>query len=162
MFSSGLILGILLDTYHLLQSKIKLPRFRKLIICLLDIIYFVSVVIIIFCSLLWCNWGEWRIHIAALIICGFLFYLRFCRRQTLPIIGTIFTGITKLYIMLSNLFHYTVYKPIYYVYLAVKSIINVCQRSILFLLNPFWRIIKSIGHFAWNKLMKLFKKGVKK
>lgn len=93
MFSSGLMIGLILDLYHVLKKRFRLKGW---VVSLLDLVYWFVSAGLVFSLLMWSNWGELRFSIFIAILVGVYLYFRYCSEQITPVIDYIVQQVERL------------------------------------------------------------------
>lgn len=83
MFTSGCMLGILLDLVHVFRDRF---QFRKWLQPIIDLVYWLLSAILVFGLLWWSNWGELRFYIFVAICLGFFVYFKYLSERARKIL----------------------------------------------------------------------------
>ncbi|MEB3103268.1 spore cortex biosynthesis protein YabQ [Ferviditalea candida] len=144
MFASGFVLGALFDLYRVLSAKLSFPRW---LIPILDIIYWIAAILIVFRALYISTQGQLRFSVFLGLIAGVSLYFLLLSRWTIRIIVLAIALIQKIVRFIIGLFHWTVIKPLILLYRLVIVIFGFLSAIAIFifkimiqLLYPIWKL----------------------
>jgi len=146
MIISGMMLGVLYDIYRVVASQF---HFRRWLISLLDIMYWILSALFVFRMLYLSNSGEVRFYVFFGLTIGIIFHYVYFSPLTIKIIILLIKWIKTLIGFVIRLFYLFIITPLKFMYrciLILFGIITVISiflcKFMLQLLYPFWRIIK--------------------
>lgn len=131
MLSSGLLLGLILDTYRVLKARFRL---RGWVVSLIDLLYWTVSAALVFSLLMWSNWGELRFYIFVAICTGIFLYYQWLSRQVIKGIRWTISLIEKLILWLWMAIQAFIWIPL----------IQIC-RWMIQLLMMLWRLLFTLG-----------------
>lgn len=106
--TTGIILGILFDTYRVLRRHFRPPW---LVTSLTDLIYCLLASAIAFAALLAGNWGELRFYVFIALLIGIVAYYRLVSQYVMKLIMALLVLIAKIWNMAKLAVSYVVIKP---------------------------------------------------
>ncbi|WP_131924855.1 spore cortex biosynthesis protein YabQ [Hazenella coriacea] len=131
MLSSGLLLGVILDTYRVLKTRFRL---RGWVVSLIDLLYWTVSAALVFSLLMWSNWGELRFYIFVAICTGLFLYYQWLSRQVIQGIRWIVSVIEKLILGILRVIQTFIWLPL----------IQIC-RWVIQLLKWLWSLLFVLG-----------------
>lgn len=146
MIASGLILGILFDIYRVVASQL---HFRRWLIALLDMVYWIIATVFVFLMLYLSNSGEARLYVFLGLFMGTIIHYVYFSQLTIKMVLKWIRWTKKLIHFLVRLYHVLIITPLMFIYrsarillrIMVAASILVCKFMVQ-LLYPIWRIIK--------------------
>lgn len=105
---TGILLGVLFDTYQVLRRRFRPPWF---VTSLTDLIYCLLAAAIAFAALLAGNWGELRFYVYIALFIGITAYYRLASRYVIKLLVALLILIAKIWHTAKLVFAFTVIKP---------------------------------------------------
>ncbi|WP_094605255.1 hypothetical protein SPSIL_003480 [Sporomusa silvacetica DSM 10669] len=132
IMATGIILGILFDTYRILRWRFRPPL---LITSVTDLIYCLLAAAIAFAALLISNWGELRLYVVIALFSGLFFYYRLASRHVMKLIVSLFKLTAK------------------FLHMAKKIVVFIFIRPLVVIIRMFFSPIKIMGrkYKCWYK-----------
>ncbi|KRE95870.1 spore cortex biosynthesis protein YabQ [Paenibacillus sp. Soil766] len=144
MFLSGICIGALFDIFHVLSGKLRLPRWT---IPIVDSIYWIVAIILVFKMLIYSNEGQVRIFIFLGMGIGLCFYFGLLSPLVIRLILILIRIIVAIYRFLTRTVEILIIKPIIGLYRLTVIILGFLlavaiflYRIVLQLLYPLWRL----------------------
>ncbi len=106
---TGIVLGILFDTYRVLRRRFRPPW---LVTSLTDLLYCLLASAIAFTALLASNWGELRFYVYIALLVGIIAYYRLVSQYVMKFIMALLLLITKLCRLTKLAVAFTIIKPV--------------------------------------------------
>lgn len=106
--ATGILLGVLFDTYRVLRRRFRPPWF---ITSLTDLIYCLLASAIAFAVLVAGNWGELRFYVYIALFVGIVSYYRLASRQVMNLIVVLFKLVAKFWRIVKLVFAFAIIKP---------------------------------------------------
>lgn len=106
---TGIVLGILFDTYRVLRRRFRPPW---LVTSLTDLLYCLLASAIAFTALLASNWGELRFYVYIALLVGIIAYYRLVSQYVMKFIMVLLLLITKLCRLTKLAVAFTIIKPV--------------------------------------------------
>ena len=110
--TTGIVLGILFDTYRVLRRRFRPPW---LVTSLTDLLYCLLASAIAFTALLAGNWGELRFYVYIALLVGIIAYYRLVSQYVMKLIMALLLLITKLCHLTKLAVAFTIIKPVVFV-----------------------------------------------
>ncbi|WP_188398492.1 spore cortex biosynthesis protein YabQ [Sporomusa sp. GT1] len=110
--TTGIVLGILFDTYRVLRRRFRPPW---LVTSLTDLLYCLLASAIAFTALLASNWGELRFYVYIALLVGIIAYYRLVSQYVMKFIMALLLLITKLCHLTKLAVAFTIIKPVVFV-----------------------------------------------
>ena len=110
--TTGIVLGILFDTYRVLRRRFRPPW---LVTSLTDLLYCLLASAIAFTALLAGNWGELRFYVYIALLVGIIAYYRLVSQYVMKFIMALLQLITKLCHLTKLAVAFTIIKPVVFV-----------------------------------------------
>ncbi|HWR43501.1 spore cortex biosynthesis protein YabQ [Sporomusa sp.] len=110
--ATGILLGVLFDTYRVLRGYFRPPW---LITSVADLLYWLVAAGIAFLALILGNWGELRFYVFIAMITGVAAYYRLASRHFLKLIIMVFKLIGRLWHTTKRVFVFACVKPVRFV-----------------------------------------------
>ncbi|CVK18796.1 spore cortex biosynthesis protein YabQ [Sporomusa sphaeroides] len=110
--TTGIVLGILFDTYRVLRRRFRPPW---LVTSLTDLLYCLLASAIAFTALLAGNWGELRFYVYIALLVGIIAYYRLVSQYVMKFIMALLLLITKLCHLTKLAVAFTIIKPVVFV-----------------------------------------------
>jgi spore cortex biosynthesis protein YabQ len=109
MFCSGFLLGVILDTYHVLRIRFRL---RGWVVSLIDLLYWLVAAGLVFGLLMWSNWGQLRFFIFIAILVGFYLYFEWLSQFVTRTVRWLVLWIEKVIDWIVVLLYYLLWIPL--------------------------------------------------
>nr|WP_269846525.1 spore cortex biosynthesis protein YabQ [Paenibacillus roseus] len=145
MLLSGIGMGIAFDSYRVVSNRLHIGR---LLIPILDLLYWLAATIIVFRVLMANNDGEVRIYIFIGLLIGIGFYFWLFSSTVIAFVVWLIETIRKLIRFLVRCFELLVIKPMLILYKLVRVLLGFALAISLFilkltgqLLRPFWLLL---------------------
>lgn len=110
--TTGVVLGILFDTYRVLRRRFRPPW---LVTSLTDLLYCLLASAIAFTALLAGNWGELRFYVYIALLVGIIAYYRLVSRYVMKLITALLLLLAKLCHLTKLAVAFTIIKPVVFV-----------------------------------------------
>lgn len=107
--ATGMLLGVLFDTYRVLRRRYK-PHW--LLTSISDLIYCLLASAIAFAALVMSNWGELRFYVIIALFTGILSYYRLASQIVMRFIVLQLTLLGKIWRTAQMVFAFTIVKPV--------------------------------------------------
>ncbi|WP_409343896.1 spore cortex biosynthesis protein YabQ [Paenibacillus sp. MBLB4367] len=130
MFGCGWALGILFDTYRVLTGQLRLPR---LLIHLLDLIFWLTATLLVFRVLFYSNYGQVRLFVFIGLVAGGSFHYCFTTGITVKLVMGIIRVVKWLYKLLLRTIDLFIVTPIIWIYKLVIAILGFLAAAAMFL-----------------------------
>ncbi|SEN63873.1 spore cortex biosynthesis protein YabQ [Lihuaxuella thermophila] len=130
MLSSGVMIGVILDTYRVLKARFRL---RGWTVSLVDFLYWTVSAALVFSLLMWSNWGELRFYIFVAVCMGLFLYLSWLSRPVSRCIRCLVQWIEQVLRWLVLALHTLIWVPLVYLWLLLKKVLHVLWRLLLVL-----------------------------
>ncbi len=157
MLSSGVLIGVILDTYRVLKARFRL---RGWVVSLVDFLYWAVSAALVFSLLLWSNWGELRFYIFVAVLTGFFLYLSWLSRPVTGCIRGLIRWIERIFRWLLITLHTLIWVPLVYLWALLKKIFHILCRLLLILGKA---VLKGFTPLEWmtrpfrKKLREIFR-----
>lgn len=129
MYASGIVLGIIFDTYRVVSRPFKLSR---LTFSLFDLLYWIIATVVVFIVLLVSNDGELRFFIFIGLLLGTWFYFSLISSYMVVFIKHCMRWIKKIIDFLLRCFNIFVIKPIKLIYRLLAFLFGICAAVAIF------------------------------
>lgn len=110
--TTGIVLGILFDTYRVLRRRFRPPW---LVTSLTDLLYCLLASAIAFTALLAGNWGELRFYVYIALLVGIIGYYRLVSQYVMKLIMALLLLLTKLCHLTKLAVAFTIIKPVVFI-----------------------------------------------
>lgn len=130
MLSSGVLIGVILDTYRVLKARFRL---RGWVVSLVDLLYWAVSAALVFSLLMWSNWGELRFYIFVAVCTGFFLYLSWWSRPVIRCIRWLVQWIERIFRWFVLTLHTLIWVPLVYLWVLFKKVFHVLCRLLLIL-----------------------------
>lgn len=120
MFSSGFLLGVLLDLVRVCRE---IFRFRRWSEPLTDLFYWLFSALLVFQLLWWSNWGELRFYIFIAICLGFFIYLHYLSSHASKMLRWMIFLIKRIVTTILYLLDAVVWKPVKKLFRLFRAIV---------------------------------------
>lgn len=148
MVLSGQVMGVLFDTYRVAAHEL---RFRRWMLPVLDLAYWVFAVIFVFRMLYITNYGELRLFVFLGLLLGVSIYFTFVSSLTVLAVKQVFVFIRRMFSLFLKLVQFVIIKPItllvrLFVTLGgvLGAIAIFLYKIVIQLLYPVWMVVRSI------------------
>lgn len=145
MLMSGVGMGVLFDSYRVVSSELKFPRWT---LSLIDLIYWIASAIVVFRMLYVSNSGEVRAYVFVGLAIGFLFYYWLFSKITTKMTLWLIKAIKWCIQIIVNIFHIIVIKPILIIWVVLLYIMKLGSKItigigklVLQLLRPILKLV---------------------
>jgi spore cortex biosynthesis protein YabQ len=139
MISSGLMLGVILDTYQVLKHRF---RMRGWVVSLVDLLYWSVSAALVFSLLMWSNWGELRFYVFIAVCLGFFLYYQWFSQQVIRLIRWLIDLMEKILYGIARALYILIWIPLVYLVLFLRNLLR-------FLLQISWKFIKVLFIPIW-------------
>lgn len=182
MAGSGAVLGALFDIYRELAGRLRPPRW---LVPLLDALYWLAAIVLVFRTLLYSNDGQVRFYVFLGLLLGGWLYFRLASRMTIRLVHIGISVVQTLIRVFKTLFSVLIVKPLKLLYrlllltigflwmltmFLVKIVLQLiypCIRLLAWLTKPLWKrvaaqrwwksLVERVGKWA-NAVRRLFRK----
>ncbi|MBA4495810.1 spore cortex biosynthesis protein YabQ [Paenactinomyces guangxiensis] len=154
MFSSGLLLGVILDTYRVLKARFRL---RGWVVSLIDLLYWTVSAGLVFSLLMWSNWGQLRFYIFVAVCMGFFLYYHWVSKQMIRLIQLIIKVIEKLVHWTLLALRALIWIPLVTLWAFLENMFQFLFKILLILAKAF---LKCLAPLEW--IARPFKKYIQK
>ncbi|WP_371320264.1 spore cortex biosynthesis protein YabQ [Chengkuizengella axinellae] len=146
MIVSGMMLGVIFDIYRVVASQF---HFRRWLISLLDVVYWILSTLFVFRMLYLSNSGEVRFYIFIGLTVGVIFHYVYFSSITIKIILICIKVVKNLIRIIIKLYYIFIIAPLKFIYRCLLILLGIIMAISIFLckimlqlLYPFWRILK--------------------
>jgi spore cortex biosynthesis protein YabQ len=145
MLSSGFMLGLILDTYHVFKQRFQM---RGWVVSLVDLLYWSVSAVLVFSLLWWSNWGELRFYIFVAVCLGFFFYYQWLSKLAIRLLGWLIDLMEKILYGIVRVVYVLLWIPVVRLVRFVRSffsfLLRTSRKLLKFLLFPIWWILRPI------------------
>lgn len=153
MLGSGLLLGILLDTYRVLKVRLRLKGW---VVSLIDVLYWSVSAVLVFCLLMISNWGELRFYIFVAVCVGFFLYYHYVSKGAIRGIGTLVDWVDKTLHVIARGVYLLLYLPCYHAVLFLRRLLLAVLRLLWIVLRAlFVTPIVWLTRPLWNRIQQV-------
>lgn len=128
MLGSGLMLGVILDTYRVLKGRFRL---RGWVVSLIDLLYWTVSAGLVFSLLMWSNWGELRFYIFIAVCAGLLLYYNWFSRQTIRVIRLLVQAIERILHWMVVTIHALIWVPLVQLWVLLHKLFQLLFKLLL-------------------------------
>jgi len=150
MFSSGLYLGMAIDTFRRFERNWK---GKHVLTYALEILFWILQGLVIFYFLFIANQGELRLYIFLSILCGYAAYQSLIRSTYMKFLEVLINWIAATIRFGRRMFILLVYRPIQWVILLIIRLLMGIWAILIWLfwvlLKVIWYPIRLIGRIIW-------------
>ncbi|QAY68529.1 spore cortex biosynthesis protein YabQ [Paenibacillus protaetiae] len=148
MLLSGLGMGAVFDSYRVVSTELKFPKWW---LPFLDLAYWIAAALIVFRVLYASNNGEVRIYVFLGLFVGVLVYYFLLSKAVSAIVRWLIEAVRTLIRLLLKTLEWTIVKPLLLLYKLARVILGFATAITIFLLKlvvqllrPFWLLAKWI------------------
>lgn len=120
MFVSGLVVGVLLDLFRVIQDRLQTARRLN---ALFDLVFWLLSALLVFSLLWWSNGGELRFYVFVVIGFGFFLYLHFLSERIRNILARIVGWLARIVKLILFLLDRIVWNPLRKIVMILSSIL---------------------------------------
>ncbi|MDI4649379.1 spore cortex biosynthesis protein YabQ [Cohnella hashimotonis] len=154
MILCGLGMGTVFDIYRAAAARL---RFRRWLLPLFDLLYWVAATLIVFRILLGVNYGEVRLYVFLGIGIGVCAYFGLFSSYVLRAAGWIFEALRKLGLLLWRIVRILLVVPLMWIVRALASLLDavfvVTAALLLWLAKLLLRPLGPPGRWLWDRLL---------
>ncbi|MCS1352388.1 spore cortex biosynthesis protein YabQ [Mechercharimyces sp. CAU 1602] len=143
MIGSGWMMGVIWDGYRVLIHRFSL---RGWTITVVDIMYWLVCVSLVFSLLFYSNWGQLRVYVFVAVIGGYTIYQYWFSATAFHVMKRTFAMIELIFYQFVRMLVMVIGGPIYWLWVLVVS-----------LLSWLWRLARSIATIVWRLLSPLLR-----
>ncbi|WP_371376602.1 spore cortex biosynthesis protein YabQ [Sporomusa aerivorans] len=111
IMATGIFLGILFDTYRVLNRRFRPPWF---VTALTDLAYCLLAAGVAFTALLAGNWGELRFYVFIALLTGLVMYYKLASRRVVQLVTALLLFLVTMWQTAKRVFAITIIKPVLY------------------------------------------------
>jgi spore cortex biosynthesis protein YabQ len=149
------MLGLILDTYHVLKQRFQM---RGWVVSLVDFLYWSVSAVLVFSLLMWSNWGELRFYIFVAVCLGFFFYYQWLSKLVIRLLRWLVHVIEQILYRIARTIYVLIWLPVVRLVRFVRSflsfLVQIMRKLVKFLLFPIEWIMRPI----WKKMKQPFHK----
>lgn len=148
----GAIMGIGFDTYHVFKEK---GRFPPWLVFLLDVIFWLLSIVVVFFVLIRVNDGIVRFPIFIGMLAGAWFYFLLGSKKYIQFLLTMIKFTQWLYKTILMLIDTFIVRPVLFIYKIIWMLLTFLFSIVMTILNFFWKVLRVLGSpFAnWGQII---------